>query len=189
MKPQSPRCSLVSFQTFIRDGQDHLLLQSVEGHRCLQTVTQISPTPGDGVGHDEAELEPSRCVFVATQWFLPLKVRPATGPPFICCWPELYVNCDFQLNTRRPNHHIAELPPQTSCAETLWNIIEPFTEFCLDRQDAEEAFALWVPYTLIIVQVTVASEPNKRCLRKQGIRHQLWFMGSWKKCSTQKNNT
>lgn len=70
--------------------------------------------------------------------------------------------------------------------EILWNIIGPFTEFCLDRQGTEEAFTLWVPYTLIIVQVTIALGPNKRCLRKQGIRHQLWFMGSWKKCSTQK---
>lgn len=124
-------------------------------------------------------------------------VKLSWKDPTTCLWPQ---NDSFSSKSGQG------LPPPSSAAnlnctwtatsrkthsvlyfrETLWNIIGPFTEFCLDRQGIEEAFTLWVPYTLIIVQVTIASGPNKRCLRKQGIRHQLWFMGSWKKCSTQK---
>jgi len=43
--------------------------------RCELDITQ----------HSEAELEPSRFLLLASKRFLPLKVRPGTGPPFACC--------------------------------------------------------------------------------------------------------
>lgn len=116
-------------------------------------------------------------------------------PPLVCGHTMIH-SPQSQARARTPLHLLPTwterelwLPAKHSVLyfrETLWNIIGPFTEFCLDKQGTEEAFTLWVPSTLIIVRVTIASGPNKRCLRKQGIRHQLWFMGSWKKCSTQK---
>lgn len=184
LKKLNPRALDASFQTFLRDGQDHLRLQLVEGGRWyLQPMTQISPTEWTW-----ARTIPLLLCGYTTVPSPQSQARDWAPLHLLLTWTvrELWLPAEHTLC---PNHPVAELPPQTSFAETLWNIIGPFTEFCLDRQDAEEAFALWVPHTLIIVQVTIASEPNKRCLRKQGIRHQLWFMGSWKKCSAQKNNT
>lgn len=152
-----------------------MLYNSVERGRCLWLVTQTSPTPVWGE-RGEAELEGSHHLSVATEWFILLKVRPGPAPPPSSA---ANLNCTWTATSSK-THSVLYF------REILWNIIGPFTEFCLDRQGTEEAFTLWVPYTLIIVQVTIASGPNKRCLRKQGIRHQLWFMGSWKKCSTQK---
>lgn len=131
---------------------------------------------------DSPELGPAHCSWGSHNDSFPWNQGRAWLPPFMSCWTvgDLWL----QLNTLCPNHHIRA--PPTAPLKDNWAIY-----WILPGQGRHWRRHLLCepPYTLIIVQVTIASEPNKRCLRKQGMRHQLWFMGSWKKCSTytQKN--
>lgn len=78
----------------------------------LQPMPQISPIPVQGMVKLSWN-HPTPCLWPHNDSF-PCKSGQGLGPPLICCWPELYMNCDSQLNTLCPNH-----PTDLLCRNSL----------------------------------------------------------------------